>query len=141
MLDLLPQEIRNQLNTRLKDYLPDWLVNKKLIEFLPESWKGTIADFLGLTDQDIEEAIDETMEEIDLDTEVNEIIQTISDKMASAFTDALIKNIAEKTGEKISEEEADELIEKISEYMNALVKKAWNKVMSEGFMLDSLKNL
>lgn len=141
ILVLLPQEVIDLLNIRLKNYLPDWFVNKKLFELLPDSWLGSIADFLGLTDQDIEEAIDETMEEIDLDTEVNAIIQTIGDKMAGAFTDALIKNIAEKTGEKISEEEADELIEKISEYMNTLVGKAWNKVMSEGPMLDSLENL
>ncbi len=140
ILDLLPQEIRNQLNIRLKDYLPDWLINKKLIEFLPDSWLGSIADFLGLTDEDIEEAIDETMEEVDLDTEVNEIFETFGEKMVIPFTDALIKNIAEETGKKISEEEAAGLIEKITEYMKPLFEKAL-KVMSEGFMLDSLKNL
>ena len=141
MLDLLPQEIKNQLNIRLKNYLPDWLVNKKLIELLPDNWKGSIADFLELSDEDIEEAVEETVEEVALDEEVNQIIQTLNQKMVNAFTEALIKNIAEKTGQRISEEKADELTEKISEYMNTLIEKAWTKVISEGFMLDSLKNL
>lgn len=140
-LDLLPSEIRDQFKIRLKDFLPDWITDKKLFELLPESWLGSIADFLGLTDQDIDDAIDETMEEIELDEEVNRIIQTMSQRMADAFTESLIENIAEKTGERISEEKADELTEKISEEMSVLVEKAWTKVLSEGFMLDSLENL
>ncbi len=139
ILDLLPPEVINQLKIRLKDYLPSWITDKKLFEFLPDSWLGSIADFLGLTDEDIEEAIEETIDEIDLDEEVNQIIQALGERMT--ITASLIRNLGEKTGQRISEEKADELTEKISEYMSTLVEKSWGKVMSEGFMLDSLKNL
>lgn len=138
---LLPQEVRDQLNLRLKNFLPGWIINQRLFELLPDNWLGSTADFLGLTDEDIEEAVDETMEEIDLDEEVNAIIQTISDKMASAFTNSLIKNLAAKTGQKISQEKADELAKGISEDINLLIEKAWSRIMSEGLILDSLKNL
>ena len=137
--DLEPK-VKEKLDLKLYDKLPIWFKDKQLIEFLfPDCWKfwnQPLKKGLEISD-DLESLGEEVLKEIDIEKIILEKMSAFS----YVLTDILLKKVAEKTGKIVSETKFKDLFKNINSYTSELSKKALNKSIENGILLNSLKNL
>ena len=141
--DFFPPEIRESFEIIIGEMIKNkHPFNQRIIDILPADWQKKINDFFGLTEQDIYDAIDKTIDEIDIEREVNECFGREREKMAETMSQALLKKISEKTGKKVDKAEIAAKIDKgIKEVLKPLIKKAVQEKLKKGYLLNSLKDL
>ena len=139
ILDHLEENENVKIPTRLKDYLPP-IVNEKIIDILPESWQKTISDYIDITDEEINKAIEETV--VNIEAEIEKELGPLLDKLGEEISRSIVKpitdRISEQTGKDFSEENLNPVLKKVNDFFANLIEKALKDFLSKGVMRDSL---
>ncbi|RLC39297.1 MAG: hypothetical protein DRH33_03245, partial [Candidatus Nealsonbacteria bacterium] len=143
--DLFPEEIKEVLEIKPGDLIKDkYPFNITILSLFPESWQGLIKDALEITDQDIENYIDQAIENAK-----DDIAQVLYSNLKWA-EESFVKNTAyifnEKLAKKIGKdvltyENMKKISSNIADALDPIIEKAIKEPIEKGYLFDSLNEI